>query len=37
MDDIIVYVSSQVEYDRCFENVVKVLYEKGFIFNRDKC
>ncbi|XP_065941320.1 uncharacterized protein [Magallana gigas] len=37
MDDIIVHASSQVEHDRCLENVVKVLYEKGFTLNRDKC
>ncbi|XP_061195212.1 uncharacterized protein K02A2.6-like [Saccostrea echinata] len=37
MDDIIVHASSQTKHDRCLENVVKVLYEKGFTLNRDKC
>ena len=37
MDDIFVHSSSQVEHDRRLENVVKVLHEKGFTLNKDKC
>ncbi|XP_062616425.1 uncharacterized protein K02A2.6-like [Saccostrea cucullata] len=37
MDDIFVHASSQEKHDRCLENVVRVLYEKGLTFNRDKC
>lgn len=37
IDDIIVYVRSQVEHDWCLENVVKVLFEKTFSLNKDQC
>ena len=35
--DIILHASSKVEHDRRLENVIKVLYVKGFILNKDKC
>ncbi|CAC5404852.1 unnamed protein product [Mytilus coruscus] len=37
MDDIIVHASNQVEHDKCVENVVRVLQDKGITLNNDKC
>ena len=37
IDDIIVHASTEEEHDRRVEEVVKVLTERGFTFNREKC
>ncbi|XP_048729723.2 uncharacterized protein K02A2.6-like [Ostrea edulis] len=37
MDDIIVHASCQAEHDKCLENVVRVLRDKGITLNKDKC
>lgn len=37
MDDIIVHASTQEEHDKCLENVVRVLQEKGITLNDKKC
>ncbi|CAC5397235.1 unnamed protein product [Mytilus coruscus] len=37
MDDIIVHASNQVEHNKCLENVVRVLQDKGITLNNDKC
>ena len=34
MDDIIVYASNQKEHDKCLENAVRVLRDKGITLNR---
>lgn len=36
-DDVIVYVFIEEEYDKRFENVVRVLSSKGLMLNCEKC
>lgn len=36
MNDIIVHASNQPAHDRCLENAVKVLRDKGITLNREK-
>ena len=37
MDDIVIHATTEEEHNSMFEKVVKVLSEKGFTFNREKC
>ena len=37
MDGIIVHASNQKEHDKCLENSVRVLRDKGITLNRRKC
>jgi hypothetical protein len=34
MDDIIVHASNQKEHDKCLENAVRVVRDKGITLNR---
>ncbi|XP_053385838.1 uncharacterized protein LOC123539936 [Mercenaria mercenaria] len=37
MDDIIVHAPTKDEHQKCLENVLRVLHEKGFTLNPSKC
>ncbi|XP_053374880.1 uncharacterized protein K02A2.6-like [Mercenaria mercenaria] len=37
MDDIIVHAPTKDEHQKCLENVLRVLHEKGFTLNSSKC